>query len=438
MLKYLERSQPGHRQFLLLASGIVLVAWGLREWFVLASTLPSPAQGDVSSYLRYAIHMAVDGVFSEARAGQPVVPDAYRGPGYPVLLLAVLELGGPEKWFWHVYQLQAFMGACTVALVIALVRQWANPLPALLAGALLAAWPHNIAATNAMLLEVVFGFCLTTSLLLTTLSIKRSSLALGCLAGLSMGASYLVNPVIALFPIVLLVCYQGKDARRIGLAIALVSLIPMAAWSIRNVHAGANSNSRALQNLEQGAWRQYHFEEKFWRVDPEAMRVRADIGQEMSVVMADPIEGFWMIGKRLARNPADTLLWYVIQKPYLLWDWDIRMGAGGPYTLDVVNSPLDVGLLGIWQRIAKALNLPIFLFAAGFSLTRLRVWGASTATAVFFVYITLIHDVFQAEPRYAIAYRGVEMALAMGGVASMYQWVSARLVRDNRHVSPTE
>lgn len=438
MLQHLDLSQRGRRQFILLATGIVLVAWGLREWFVLASLLPSPAQGDVSSYLRYAIHMAVDGVFSEAGAGQSVIPDAYRGPGYPVFLLAVLELGGPQKWFLHVYQLQTLLGAGSVALVIALVHEWAKPLPALLAGALLAVWPHNIAASNAMLVEVLFGFGIAGSLLLTTLSIKRSSLTLGCLAGLSIGASYLVNPVIALFPIMLLACYPGKGARRIGLVIALVSIIPMGAWSIRNLHVGATSNTRALQNLEQGAWRKYHFEEKFWKVDPEAMKVRTDIGREMSVLMKDPLEGLWVMGKRLARNPIDTLLWYGIQKPYLLWDWDIRMGAGGPYTLDVINSPLDVGVLGVWQRIANALNLPIFLLAAGFSLSRLRPWKTSTVTAVFFVYITLIHDVFQAEPRYAIAYRGVEMALAAGGVASIANWIRARRSRTNREASPAE
>lgn len=407
------------RRFLLLSAGVVLIAWALREWFVLASTLPSPTQGDVSSYLRYAIHMAVDGVFSDAQNGQPVVPDAYRGPGYPVFLLAVLELSGPQKWFWNVYQVQAVLGAINVALVIALTRQWTRPIPAILAGLLLALWPHNIAASNAMLVEVLFGFCLATSLLLATLAMKRSSLGLAASAGVAIGVSYLVNPVIALFPIPLLVLCRTKQARRLGLLILATAAIPIAVWSIRNIDTGASSGTRALQNLEQGAWRDYHFEEKFWRVDDRAMKVRESIGREMSLLLKNPFEGLRVMGARLAKNPGDTLLWYGIQKPFLLWDWDIRMGAGGPYTLDVIHSPLEEGVLARWQRIAKLLNLPIFLLATGFALLQLKRWRESTATALFFLYITLIHDIFQAEPRYAIAYRGIEMALAAGAIDAL-------------------
>lgn len=84
------------RRFLILSAGVVLIAFALREWFVLASVLPFPTQGDVSGYLRYAIRMAIDGIFSEADAGQPVIPDAYRGPGYPVFLLGILKLTGQQ------------------------------------------------------------------------------------------------------------------------------------------------------------------------------------------------------------------------------------------------------------------------------------------------------------------------------------------------------
>ena len=171
------------RQFILTAIGAVLFAFVLREWHILVSVLPDHTQGDVASYLRYALHMAWDGVFSQAGNGEPVVPDAYRNPGYPVFLLGVLKLSGLQAWYSAVYHAQAVIGALTVGGVIALARQWLPYHWALLAGALFSLWPHHIAATNAMLIEVVFGFVIVIALLLATVALSRRSLVWCVAAG---------------------------------------------------------------------------------------------------------------------------------------------------------------------------------------------------------------------------------------------------------------
>lgn len=99
------------REFLLAATGVTVFAFAVREWHILASVIPNPAAGDVSSYLNYALNMAWEGVYTMAGDGEPIVPDAYRSPGYPIFLLGVLKLSRLKAWYPAVYHAQAVVGA---------------------------------------------------------------------------------------------------------------------------------------------------------------------------------------------------------------------------------------------------------------------------------------------------------------------------------------
>ena len=402
------------RQFLLLSAGVVLTAFALREWYVLASVLPNPTQGDVSSYLRYAQHMVLDGVFSQAENGAAVVPDAYRTPGYPLILAAIYRFTGMSGWFSAVYQVQVVIGALTVAGVIALARQWLPCKWAVLAGALLAVWPHHIAATNAMLTEVVFAFALIGSLLLASLALSRRSLWLAVAAGAAFGVAYLVNPVIALFPAALLAVFWRARAAKLGAVVLAVSLVAVVGWGVRNTLQDAHGDSRVWQNLVQGAWPGYHHAEKWWPWIAEDRAVRAGIAAEMEVTTTDHAAGLRMIGARMASDPVRYARWYALEKPYLLWDWDVRMGQGGVYTLEVWNSPLDRGLMLAPTILLWALNPALFALAIGGVLLAFRGKPSEQMVALFFVYITALHVVLQAEPRYAIAYRPIEILMIAG------------------------
>jgi hypothetical protein len=90
------------------------------------------------------------------------------------------------------------------------------------------------------------------------------------------------------------------------------------------------------------------------------------------------------------------------------------MGQGGIYTLEVLNSPLERGVFNGWTTALSVLNPVLFILAVGFTAVALKQGGSASIAARFFLYITAVHVVFQAEPRYAIAYRPVEMILIMG------------------------
>jgi hypothetical protein len=391
-------------QFIAASVAVLVLALLVREWFVLATIFPHPTQGDASAYVRYAMHLLMDGTFSQAGDVHPPPPDAYRTPGYPLLLAGVFRLFGDNNYA-AVYQLQALLGTATVACTIAVARQCADRGLALLAGLWLALQPHHIAATGALLTEVLFGLCIMAGLLCV---MQRRAVA----GGLAFGFGSLVNPVLGLFPLVVPLVWRSRRA----LLLVAVSLAFVVGWSARNaIVTHASGEDRAVENFVQGAWPDYHDAAHMAVWFPPLREVLAGIDRETQALKADRVAGLQMVGRRLASDPVRYARWYAIEKPFLLWDWHIRMGKGGPYQMDEVGSPLDGPLLGL-MILQWALNPAAFaLMLIGIG----RAWfvPALRPVALFAVYITAVHVVFQAEPRYAIAYRGVEAVMATVGLA---------------------
>ncbi len=410
------------RTFLLWAAGITLLAFGLREWFVLTAVIPQPNQGDVGAYLRYAMHLVWHGVYTQAEGGQPVIPDAYRSPGYPWLLAVIFRFTGTEGWYPVIYQVQVVLGTATVAGVIALSRQWMSRGLALAAGAWMALQPHNIAATGAILTEVLFGACIIAALVCSAVALKRRSLWISVLAGAVFGFGYLVNPVLALFPVALVVVFWRAGALRYGMIVLMVSLVAVAGWSARNAMVGASGNHRAVENFVQGSWQEYHHAAHWWPLEPQSQRVLDNIKAESAAIKKDPA-AIGAVFDRLADQPLRTAKWYFFQKPYLLWEWDIRMGQGGHYQIGVADSPLDHWPLLGPVIVQWALNPLAFALALLGIVLAYRGPPAFQMTALFAVYITAVHVVFQAEPRYAIPYRGIEIILAVYAIMAVRGWV---------------
>lgn len=233
------------------------------------------------------------------------------------------------------------------------------------------------------------------------------------------GCAYLVNPVIALFPVALSLVFWREREAKFGITVLLVSLIAVAGWDMRNSVQSAAGDGRAWQNLVQGAWPGYHDPATWWPSTAAERETRASIEAEMDTIMEDHAAGLRRLGTRLAGDPGTYAAWYLLKKPYLLWEWDIRMGLGGIYTLGVLHSPLEHGILGRSTAALSMLNPILFVLAVGFAVVGFKQGGAASMAALFFLYITAVHVVFQAEPRYAIAYRPVEMILIAAALARL-------------------
>lgn len=443
------RGRPG---FALWASLVILLAFLVREYFVLSMVVDMPIRGDVREYLLYAWNLYHHGVFSLSEPGIVVpVADAYRSPGYPWFLWLCMRLRPHgDGWYQLALQMQVLLGTATVLLTMLLGRRWLTTGWAVAVGVLLALWPHHIAATGALLSEVLFGFTLTASLYALAIGLTRKSGRILALAGVLFGWAYLVNPLIALFPPIaaLLVCRHVGNARLGSLCLAAF-LVPVVAFAVRNAQVDTRSPAghvgRVAMNLAQGAWPEYH---QAWHAqqlgDPGGIAIMRQIDNDAELLDKDPAAGVASLTRRMRDYPGYFAKWYLWQKPALLWSWDIQIGPGGVYVLDVRHSPLETHPLlrastTTLQRLNPLCTLLAFAGALSVLVGALRKssWAppAAATSAVLFLYLTAIHALLQAEPRYAIAYRGIEILLS---VTSLQLVVGALLGRANARFHSTK
>lgn len=425
------------RNFWVLAVAIGILALLLREYFILVTQIQAPIHGDIVQYVSYAWNLVHRHTFSDALPGSAVVtPDAFRGPGYPLFLATTMLTG--DHWYALALQAQAILGTATVTMGILLARHWLSRRWSLAAGVLMAVWPHHIAATDALLSELVFGFALMLSLLLTAMAQRRGSPRWGAMAGIAYGYAYLINPIILFFPFIAATLFWRQGLRRVAIWMLALSLAIAGGWALRNatLPAGPHEPGRAEINFVQGSWPLYQAAYLSRNADPVPRRIMQEIDGEIALLNSHPREGLVAIMRRMHKDPWWYYAqWYLLEKPWLLWDWDIRLGYGDVYFHAPLHSPLETHplLRGI-KTTLHALNPAIFLLSllatAGIIVSRLRrltsVGFAPLLVALFFVYVTLVHTVFQAEPRYSIPYRPMQLLLAVTALAAATGWLYAQ------------
>jgi 4-amino-4-deoxy-L-arabinose transferase-like glycosyltransferase len=415
---------------------LALLALAIRENYVFGTLVDVPIQGDIREYVACAWNLVAHGVFSSTFPPHPPVADSFRFPGYPWLIALGMRLFPQDPswspigaWVPFVIQVQVLLGTATCVLVALLAREWLKPAWAIVAGMVLALWPHHIAASDTMLSEVLFGFTLVAGLYAFARAARDGRWHWAAAAGAALGYAFLVNPLILLFPPALALWWWLRLGRRRAAAVLLgVFLVPVVGMWVRN--AGLDpaqahgSRQRAALNFVQGSWPNYHAAANH-RGDPVATAIMQEIGAETRELQASPRAGLARIGRRMAGDPAFHAEWY-LAKPWLLWGWQIRLGATDINVLPVANTPLERNplLRGIvaGYRIANPVLTTIMLlcaltlFVAGL---RRRIALPAFATATLALYLTAVHEVLQAEPRYATAYRGIEAVL----LATALAWI---------------
>jgi hypothetical protein len=194
-----------------------------------------------------------------------------------------------------------------------------------------------------------------------------------------------------------------------------------------------SSSFRAEQNLVQGSWPIYH--EAYQLAshhDPDGLRAMDEMAAETSLLHTNPSQGLKAMASRMAQRPGMYLAWY-ISKPALLWGWDIRIGQGDIYVYPTRNSPYAIApAFKAMEGLAFLLNPLLALIAlVGLVLAMLRRGSPAVAMglAVTAVWVTCVYGVLQSEPRYAIPFRGVEIALAAYALAWAVSWARDRRKR---------
>jgi hypothetical protein len=411
-------------RFALLLGLIALLAFTVREQFVLTSIVDAPIRGDIREYVNYAWNLVHHGIFSlqDPTFDHAPLPDAYRLPGYPLLLALAMECR-PDNldWISFVLQSQVLIGTASIILVGLLAREWLSSTWSIAAAALLALWPHHIAATGAMLSEIVFGFALLAGLFCIARAWRvGATKAWYAVAGIAFGYAWLVNPILLPFPLAFAVlAWRHGQGRGVTLLLAIF-LIPVLAMGMRNAQIG-NSDSGSLQrarmNFVQGSWPDYHKAANRFRAgDPIAIWIMTQIQRETNALKDAPSEGAEMIAARIAKEPSFYARWYA-SKAWMLWDWKIQIGADDIHYHEVKRSPLRRAPLSWIVVLYKTVNPLLTAMLLGGCVVlpalgwRRRGWVPAATVGGLALYLTAAHLVLQAEPRYAIAYRGLEAVI---------------------------
>jgi hypothetical protein len=417
------------RKLQLLALTVVVLALALRCDYALTTIVDAPLRGDILQYIAYAWNLSHHGVFSSSEPlSATVVPDAYRGPGYALLLAPLLaafnSVEDVVRWSVGV---QILLSTVTVGLSTLLTRRLLGPLPTLVVGLLVASWPHLITMADTLLSETWFALWILISLILLVEVERRDRRSWAAAAGAALGFTYLINPLILFFGAIAgTLLWRRASHGAVLVFFSLFAVLPLG-WAARNATLpdGSQGGQRVWENFVQGAWPQYH-DTANWRFkDTMSKNIFDQIASEQDAMVLDPMAGLQMYAARFASEPAFYARWYFLQKPYLLWDWRIRIGASDISYLETRDSPYDrPGFLRATRLVFENFTLPLFLITASAALglciesflSRQRRPLALVATAWFLVYVTAVHVALQAEPRYSLAYRPLQLLLFVAGL----------------------
>jgi hypothetical protein len=419
---------------------LTLLALGLRWTYVTRIEVDHPIRGDALQYVAYAWNLVHHGAFSKSPPGSTeVVPDSFRDPGYPSLLAGVMLIfDSLVPWYRTVLLLQGLLGALTVTLLTAAVRPWLGPRWSVAAGLLMAFWPHSISITGFLLSETATAFWVALALFLLQRTTKRGGRLPMTACGIAFGVAAMTNAVLIPFAALLAVVlwWRGNSTRSTVLILAFSSLLLPLGWGLRNAQlpAADNSSGRALLNAVQGSWPEYHASYLASVMgDRSAIQIQANIGHEYDVLRTSTAAGLQLVSSRMRQRPLRYLAWYA-SKPALLWDWSIRIGKGNIYVYATSHSILDEQpILRAIVAMCWALNPLIMLLAlAGAVIVWVKRREPSPvplAVALLAGYVTLVYSLLQAEPRYSIPFRGIELILAIETMRRVALWRTARIQR---------
>ena len=429
-----------------LAAVAFLALWIRVEYFH-NTVVDNPIRGDAAQYVQYALNLVNYGVFSKDRATDTPQPDSYWAPGYPayIAIAMLLEKNHGINAYRTLIYSQAFTGALIAVFTLLTGRLFLHHYWALFAAILVAFSPHLISLGNNVLTETLFTLLLLVSIYSFLLAFLHRQKSLYLLSGSLFGLSYLVNPVAFFTPIFLtalaLFLYRSKQNLSIGTSLRLaapcllVFFVIVSIWAARGaINVGDDSptgSSRLLGNIIIGTHHDFH---DIWRANPRDPNNPATIDNR-------EIEGsfsafFDLLLTRIKQDPLHYAKWYFLQKPLMLWDWNILTGQGDIYVYPVEYSLYHISKPArLTYSIMLAAHYWLFSFAVlglFFAYRQHKDAASSTSAAIpLFLYLTVIYVssvyvIAQAEARYSIPLRPEMYLCSAYFLSQLFGYIRAR------------
>lgn len=413
----------------------VLIRYSYNE----VTALDNPIRGDAGYYFVYAQNLIDHSIFSKDFTSDPPKPDSFWSPGFPAFLYGVIKIANhfTANIYSTLLYAQLIMGTFIIILTFLLAREAISPVTALIPAALVAYSPHLISMGAYALTEILCCFMLLLSMTLACVGVRTHSKLLFLYSGLSFGLTYLVNPVTVFAgPITAflltsqLLLSSSQEQKTAGQNIVLIAIVPLlliiSIWGIRNQIAVSDdqpsSSSRLMMNLTAGLHPEYHDR---WRKNPRDPNNPATVDQ--SIIKGSYIKFIQLALEDFKDNPSRMLSWYLLDKPKLLWDWDIRIGQGDIYVYPVFYSLYHVSKTALASyTIMRSLHpwLVASALLAGIFIWRERKRSPTPTVLAIYIstlYITAVYVLTQSEPRYSIPFRPELYICATYFLVSLYR-----------------
>lgn len=448
MIKY-NKLSPLKISILLLFI-ITVLALIIRIQYNYNTQIYKPIRADARQYVLYGYNLAYNGTFSQSVPTSEVkLPDSLRSPGYPLLTAASFLIGGNKGFLRVIIWAQIFLSTLLVPVTffigIRFLRLWG----ALIASFLVALSPHLVSMTSYVLTETLFSFLLVSSTISLYYSLKHTNLVLIIVSGLLFGASYLTNETALFIPyifiIIMLVIKKYRVAMieqrlftKVIIFLLIFSIFP-AGWMIRNINLPPNAPkgaSRAIATMSHGAYPDFIYKDPRFKYFP----YRED---PMQPAFSSSLDNFRKIfWTRFKERPGRYLRWYLLEKPYYLWSWNILQGQGDVYVYPVITSLYQTSKIANTTReIMKFLHpLILILAVAGIPFFYITYWrGKNTVNIpdtpiilfIICIYFTLLYAIFAPWPRYSVPLRPILYLVALwslqtGGKFISEKWKTAK------------
>ncbi len=420
----------------LVALGLIIIAACFIRWKYNTETqIDKPIRADAAYYIIYAKNLINHQTFSKDQNSTHPVADSFWAPGYPAFLAITMKFADAAGLdiYKTILASQVALGTLSVLFTFLIAYQFLPVIWSLFATLLTALSPHLIAMGSYVLTETLFCTLITLSILLFVYADKNRSLLLYFFCGVALAATWLVNPVTLLCaPIFFAISHlqtrgagQQETACQWRVLAALIGPVAFAvlAWTFRGWFSvpenAPDSGSRLLTNLIIGMHSDFY---DIWRADPRDPNNPATISS--TLIQGSYLNFLSEWWRMFTDAPLKMTYWYTVQKPLLLWDWNIRVGQGDIYVYPVIYSLYNTSKIALLSYVAiSAIHFWLLGFAlAGVIIAQvepIKTKVGPLAITGLLVYLSLVYIATQAEPRYSIPLRPIMYLCATYAMARL-------------------
>jgi len=383
----------------------------------------APIHADARQYIKYGYNLVYHNLYSMDFPSSNPKPDAYRSPGYPLLIALSMGLSDGLNFIPVMLYLQAILGTLTVILTYLLAKQFISNASSLVAALLVGLSPHLVTMSGYFLTETLACFLVIAALLSYHLASGRGNLFLFALSGLLFGWGYMTNETLLFLPFILGCISVLKSVRPpllnrqyvvpVALFLSVFCIFP-SAWMTRNFLTvpkdAMTGYNRAVQTLSHGAYPGFiheTIEKKYYPYleDPLQPQFGSSIGNFVNIL--------W---QRARQRPFRYLSWYIIEKPFYFWNWDILQGQGDVFIYPVKSSIYHESIMANFKKalmknlhsvilLLSLLGIPV-LFMRNVFCDRVSAPRELPVTLYgTCLYFTILFTVFAPWPRYSIMLR---------------------------------